>query len=287
MSGSVFKRKGGGERDGHPPVPALRALGRLAIWAVLALLLIRGGVALLSPGSEAEAPSAGGSEAGGPGRAAEAVAVGFARGWLEDPDPRVLSAYLAEGVHLGKGTRPSEPGQVAQADVVAGKSLGGGRWVLTVSCDLRDARALYLAVPIVRRDAGEAAVMGAPSIVAVPVTAGADPERPRPVAGPDADAISELVAKFVPAYLSSASSKELSYLLAPGSVVVPLGGGVELLSTGQVDQLGDGEGPRRELIAAVRVRERLSGATYPVEYRLSALERSGRWYVAAVEGAVA
>ncbi|MBS1891189.1 MAG: conjugal transfer protein, partial [Actinobacteria bacterium] len=95
------------------------------------------------------------------------------------------------------------------------------------------------------------------------------------------------VAKFVPAYLSSASSKELSYLVAPGSVVVPLAGGVELLSIGRVDQLGDGEGPRRELIAAVRVREPTSGATYPATYRLSVSERAGRWYVAAVEGALA
>jgi hypothetical protein len=285
MSGSLFKRKKGGESDGRPPVAMLRSVGRVALWAAVGLLLVRGAEGVLA----APAEEAAGVPVGrpGPGEAAGAVATGFARAWLEGPDPHELSAYLAEGVHLGRGTAPSEPGQVAQADVVADENLGGGRWVLTVSCDLRDARTLYLAVPIVRREAGEAAVMGAPSIVAVPAVAGADPERPRPVAGPDAGALSELVAKFVPAYLSSASSKELSYLLSPGSVVVPLAGQLELVSAGRVDQLGDGEGPRRRLIAAARVREPLTRATYPAEYRLSALERSGRWYVAAVEGAVA
>jgi len=285
MSGSLFKGRKGGESDGRPPVAMLRSVGRVALWAAVGLLLVRGAEGVLAAPGEAAASGQVGRP--GPGAAAEATAAGFARAWLEDPDPRALSPYLAEGVHIGRGTAPSEPGQVAQADVVADENLGGGRWVLTVSCDLRDASVLSLAVPIVRRGAGEAAVMGAPSIVAVPAMAGADPERPRPVAGPDTAAISELVNKFVPAYLSSASSKELSYLSAPGSVVVPLAGQLKLLSTGRVDQLGDGEGPRRELIAAARVREPASGATYPAAYRLSVLRRSGRWYVAAVEGAVA
>jgi hypothetical protein len=251
----------------------------------VALLLVRGAGSLLSSSTE-EGPIRAGDEAG-PGKGAEVTAAGFARAWLEDPDPPVLSAYLAGGAHLGRGTAPTEAGQVAQVDVVRSTKLGGGRWVLTVSCELRDARTLYLAVPIVRPGAGEAAVMGVPSIVAVPATAGADPERPRPVAGPDAGVIDELVAKFVPAYLSGGSSKGLSYLLAPGSVVVPLAGQLELVSAGHVEQLGDGEGPRRELIAAARVRDPASGATYPTAYRLRVQERSGRWYVAAVEGAVA
>jgi hypothetical protein len=263
----------------------LRGVGRVALWAAVGLLLVRGAEGVLAAPAEETAGAPVGRP--GPGEPAEATATGFARAWLEEPDPRALSTYLAGGVHLGRGTAPSEAGQVAQVDVVGSKNLGGGRWVLTVSCDLRDARVLYLAVPIVRRGAGGVVVLGAPSIVAVPATAGADPESPRPVAGPGAAAIDELVAKFLPAYVSSGSSKELSYLLAPGSVVVPLGGGVELLSTGKVDQLGVGEGPRRELIAGVRVREPASGAVYPAAYRLRVVERSGRWYVAAVEGAVA
>ena len=287
MYGSWFKRKGGGDRDeeGRPPAALLRGVGRVALWAAVGLLLVRGAEGVLAAPAEAPMPSSGGES--GPGQGAEATAAGFARAWLEDPDPKTLSPFLAPGAHLAGGSPPTDAGQVAQAAVVDSLQLGGGRWVLTVSCDLRDARVVNLAVPIVRPAAGEAAVIGAPSIVAVPAAAGADPERHRPLAGSGAKAISELVAKFLPAYLSAASSRELSYLLAPGAVAVPLGGQVEVASVGQVRQLGDSEGPRRDLIAAVRVSEPASGAIYPLAYRLDVVERSGRWYVAAVEGAVA
>jgi hypothetical protein len=286
MYGSWFSKwKGGGDRDeGRPPAALLRGVGRVALWAAVGLLLVRGAEGMLAaPEGETVA---GRTHAPGPGRGAEATATGFARAWLEEPDPKVLAPFLAEGAHLGNGKAPAERDQVAQAEVVKTSNLGDGRWILTVSCDLRDARVVSLAVPIVREGAGEAAVLGAPSIVAVPAAAGADPERPRPIAGAGAGAISELVAKFLPAYLSSESSKELAYLVTPGSVVVPLGGQVESLSLGRVSQLGDGEGPRRELIGSARVTDPASGATYPVAYRLAVVERAGRWYVSAVEGAI-
>ena len=76
------------------------------------------------------------------------------------------------------GGRPPKWVRSARPRSSRPRILEAGRWVLTVSCDLRDARTVYLAVPIVRHGAGEAAVIGAPSIVAVPATAGADPERP-------------------------------------------------------------------------------------------------------------
>jgi Conjugative transposon protein TcpC len=285
MSHSLFKRKKGGESDCRPPVAMLRSAGRVALWAAVGVLLVRGAEGVLAAPAEEGARAPVGRS--GPGGAAEAIAAGFARAWLEDPDPRALTAYLAEGAHLGKGTAPSETGQVAQAEVIDSKTFGGGRWVLTVSCDLRDARTLYLAVPIVRRGAGEAAVMGAPSIVAVPATAGADPERPRPIAGPEAAAIGGLIERFLPAYLSVGKSSELSYYLTPGTEVVPLGGALEPLGSPTVVQVGEGEGPRREVIASQRVQEPGSGAVYPLAYRLRVVERAGRWYVAAVEGAVA
>jgi hypothetical protein len=270
---------------GRNPGAALRSVGRVALWALLALLLVRGTAEVLgSSGEEPASPTGGGAI----DRAGTAFAIRFARSYLEDPSQRALDPYLAAGAKIGVGRPPSAHGApVAQAEAVRIGEVGDGRQIVTVACELRDSRTLYLAVPIVRRGAGEVAALGAPSIVAVPAAAGADPERPRPIAGPDAAAIDELVAKFLPAYLSSASSKGLSYLLAPGSVVVPLAGQLELVSAGHVEQLGDGEGPSRELIATARVREPASGATYPTAYRLSVIERSGHWYVSAVEGALA
>ncbi|MBS1885659.1 MAG: conjugal transfer protein [Actinobacteria bacterium] len=286
MSPGDFSRRGRRGVEARPLGAALRPVGRVALWAVLVVLLIRGGAALLE--SPARGPAeVGRARSGGPGRAAEALAVGFARTYLESPSPDDLRAYLAEGAHLGAGRRPHPAGGVAQAEVVRGAPLGGGRWVLTVSCDLRDARTLDLAVPIVRQEAGEAAALGAPSIVAVPAPAGVDPERPRPIAGSGAGAIGELVSKFIPAYVSAGRTSELSYLLAPGATVVPLGGALDVASVGRSRQLGGGEGAVREITVGVSLRDPASGAVYPLTYRLRVAERARRWYVAAVEGAVA
>lgn len=263
----------------------LRPLGRVALWAALAVLLIRGAAAIFSaPASKPEAVGPSGNA--GPGQAVEGMAVGFARTYLESPTPGALAPFLAEGAHVATGQAPSDTGLVDQAQVVRSAALGHGRWLLTVSCDLSDSRVLDVAVPIVRQAAGEVAALGAPSIVAVPAAAGADPERPRPTAGADATAIDELVDKFLPDYLSAGSSRALAYVLAPGATVVPLGGSVESVSVGHVEQLGDGEGPRRELLVGARLREPSGGGIYPASYRLRVVRRAGRWYVAAVEGAV-
>lgn len=266
------------------PSRAIRAGGRLAIWAAIFLLLVRGAVATFAAPQKTTA----GSAAAPAEEVVAATAERFARLYLEEPDPRVLQPYLAAGARIGAGRPPSAGGaEVAQADVVDTSDVGDGRVVVTVSCELRDSRTLYLTVPIVRHGSGEAAVLGAPSIVAMPAPAGADPESPRPIAGPESGAISELVAKFVPAYVSSGDSRELSYLLAPGAEIIPLGGQIDLVSIGSVKQLAGGEGPRRDLLVSTRVQEPVGGGTYPLVYRLEVLRRAGRWYVAAVEGAVA
>jgi hypothetical protein len=264
----------------------IRTVGRGAIWATVALLLVRGVGSVLAPTSEPAARGAGGNPV--EDQSTDAFAVRFARSYLADPSAASLAPFLAEGVRVGTGLAPKvETAAVAQAEVSGTEDLGGGESVVTVACELRDARTLYLAVPIARSAAGEVAALGAPWIVAGPGTAaGAETDRPQPIAGEDAPAIESLISKFLPAYLSSGDAGELSYLLLPGVDLQPLGGVVELKSLGTVDQLGDGEGPRRTVSVAVRVSDPVGEATYPVAYRLS-VERSGRgdrWYVAAVEG---
>lgn len=259
----------------------LRGTGRVAIWTVLGVLLIRG--VLAESTSAPQAPAQPTTEAD---PASGAFAVRFARTYLADPTPTALAPFLVEGVSVGGGIPPeSEAADVAQAEVSDVNDLGDGRAVLTVACELRDARTLYLTVPIVRTEAGEVAALGAPSIVAAPGGAGADSnERPQTVAGSDAGAIRALVEKFLPEYLSAGDGGSLSYLLAPGAVVQPLGGMVALQGITGVDQLGPGEGPRRSVVAHARVSDPTSGALYPVSYRLE-LVKGGRWYVDAVEGA--
>ncbi len=264
----------------------VRTLGRVAIWVALGLLLVRGlGAVLAPPGASAPIPTARTAVAD---RASAAVAVRFARAYLEDPSRRSLEPFLAEGASVGGGSRPAGSAPlVAQAEVAGGQELGGGRVVLTVACELRDARTLYLAVPISRSRAGEVAVQGAPWMVAAPSVAGVAAERPRPIAGPGAAAIRALVEKFVPAYLEARTRGDLSYLLAPGSAVEPLARSFELLGApGGASQLGGGEGPRRTVLVRCRLRDPADGAIYPVAYRLVLVKRA-RWYVESVEGGLA
>lgn len=263
----------------------LRKGGRVAIWIVIALLLVRGLGAVLAPArvsAPAHRAGAGGSE-----QASTALAVRFARAYVAGRPQASLAPLLAEEARVRAASRRARPGAgVAQAGVSATEDLGGGRAVLTVACELRDGRTLYLAVPISRSRAGEVAVSGAPWVVAAPSTAGVAAERPRPIAGSDADAIEALVRKFIPAYLSARRAGELSYLLAPGAVITPLAGSLGLRGGAvSVAQLGDGEGRRRTVVAAGRFADRRSGAVFRLAYRLE-LVRRDRWYVRGVEGAL-
>lgn len=282
MSGEVGKRFEASRRSAGS---ALRPVGRVAIWAVIALLLVRGLGAVLAPEAASRSTDRGRAEGTDP--ASAALAVRFARAYLGDPRPRALAPFLAEGTRVGAG-RPGVGGSadVLEAELAATQELGGGRAVLTVACDLRDGRSLYLAVPISRSGAGEAAVSGAPWVVAEPSAAGVESDRPRPLAGAEASAIRALAAKFLPVYLAARSARDLSYLLAPGAAVAPLAGALEPLGVaGSVAQLGDGEGHRRTVVVSGRFRDPASGAVYRLAYRLALLRRD-RWYVRAVEGAL-
>ncbi|HEU4904589.1 MAG TPA: conjugal transfer protein [Solirubrobacterales bacterium] len=280
MNSKVGNKRKGVDFTG---APAARAAGRLAIWVAIGLLIFRGGLSILE--SPRDAAPAGHAAASLASPASEALAVGFARAYLAHRSPRSLTPFLAEGARIGRGrTVPGRGGEVTQAAVSGIENFGGGRTVLTVACELRDGRALYLAVPISRSGAGEVAVTGAPWVVAAPSTAGVVAERPRPLAGPEAGAIRALAAKFLPAYLSARSARDLSYLLAPGASVTPLAGELEpVASAGSVAQLGDGEGRGRVVVVTGRFRDAATGTVYRLAYRLRVVRRS-RWYVEAVEG---
>jgi hypothetical protein len=213
-----------------------------------------------------------------------AFAVRFARAYLGGSSPQELTPLLASGVRGVSGTTGTGAA-VAQAEVAGVQSLGAGQAIITLACELRDARTLYLAVPIVRASAGGVAATGAPAVVAGPAGIGEEVDAPRPLAGPDATAIGDLIRRFLPVYFSASSPDDLSYLLAPGAVAVPPGNGLQPLGVPSVKQVGDGEGARRTVLATARVRDPLSGEVLQLGYRLE-VSRHGRWYVNRVEGAL-
>lgn len=261
---------------------ALRGAGRVTLWALVGLLLVRG-VLATAAGPRAEAPAAP-RESGG-AQAETAFAIRFARAYLNDPTSPALGGYLAEGASIGAARPPRSAGAVLQAEVSATEELGGGKKVLTVACELRDSRTLYLAVPIAGLEAGEVAATGAPWLVAAPAAAGVRVDQPRPLAGEDAGEIAALVRRFLPAYVESPAAGDLSYFLAPGSAIEPLGGELRFISVAAIGQLGSGEGRRRTVLARARVEDLPSRAVYPLAYRLDLLG-GARWYVAGVEGEI-
>jgi hypothetical protein len=260
----------------------LRGAGRAALWALVGLLLVRGVIATAA-GPRAEAPAH--FTPDGVGQAEASFAIRFAHAYLADPGSASLAGYLAEGARLGAGGSPGKGEEVAQAEVVSTEELGGGHEVLTVACELRDSRTLYLAVPTARSGAGGVAALGAPWIVAAPGAPGVVAEPSRPLAGADAGQIAALVRRFAPAYMRAGSAGDLSYLVSPGSEIEPLGSELRFASVAAIGQLGPGEGARRTVVARVRVEDPSSEAIYPLAYRLEVV-RGARWYVARVEGAL-
>ena len=257
----------------------LGAVGRVTLWGVLLVVLVRGISGTFAvPDAPKPLPARAVAD-----QAADALAVRFARAYLADPSSPALAGFLAEGARLGAGLPPGSGATVAQAEVSATEELPGGRAILTVACDLRDARTLYLAVPIARTTAGEVAVLGAPSLVAEPGVAGVEADRPRPLAGNSAGEIAALARRFMPEFLEADRAGDLAYVVAPGAVIEPLGGALRLARVASVEQLGSGEGARREVLVGVRAIDPSNGAVYPLTYRLQ-VKRGARWYVTALGG---
>ena len=280
MANENVSTKRGGE-DGRTVGGVLRAAGRVALWGLVALLLLEGVSGVLSSPAP-ERASVDRAEASDP--ATSAFAVRFARAYLSGASPQELSPLVVSGVDV-----PGFSGEgvgVEQAEVAGVDDLGAGEAIVTVAAELDDARILYLAVPIVRASAGEVAAQGVPALVAGPAGVGEAVEPPQPLAGPDAGEIADLARRFLPVYHSAPSTQELSYLLAPGVVVTPPGGGLEVTDVPSVKQLGSGEGPRRTVVAQARVRDSLSASSFGLAYRLEVTRNEGRWYVARVEGAL-
>jgi hypothetical protein len=278
----VGSRPRGSKGERRTVATALRTAGRVTLWAVLGLLLVRGAGSVLAGQPKGE-PTTRPVALGDP--ATSAFAVRFARTYLSGASSQELAPLLAPGGGVPpRGVRV--PGvEVEQAEVAGSEGLGDGQAIVTVACELADARTVYLAVPTVREGAGGVAATGAPAVVAGPAGVGEGVEAPRPIAGPDAAAIGELVRRFLPVYFSASGPADLSYLLAPGAVVVPPGNGLRLAGVSTVKQVGEGEGARRTVLATVRIRDPLSGASFALAYRLE-VARHGRWYVERVEGAL-
>jgi len=263
----------------------LRSAGHVALWIAVGIVLIRGVGSIVS--EPATTPGGAAVEAGGfPDDEARAFAVRFASAYL-DPPPGGLAGYLADGLSdTAAVTPPRGPGaKVAWATVAREASLGDSRALITVAVLTDDGTSRYVTVPVARDERGGLVVSALPSFSPPPPRAalrgGEDVE---PLTGPGAEAVGDLTERFLRAYLSGGDSDALAYLVTPGAAVAPMPGGLAVVSFDGADQIAATATARRQtVLASVTVRDRETGAVYPLGYRLEVVKRD-RWHVAEVAG---
>ena len=270
----------------------LRSAGRLVLWCVVALLLVRGAGDVL--GGDAPAPPATGTRATAmswPDDEARAFAVDFARAYLSysprHPDRYArgvlpfVSADVAGSIVPRFARRDSR--QVVQSAVVARTATsGGGRALVTVAATVagRTVSTRYLTVPVARDAGGGLAVNDLPSFSAPPAHGHVASLELEPLAGSDGAEVQDVLARFFRAFLAGRSA-DLEYFVPAGVRVGALAQRYELVAVDSVEQVGSGAGPTRSVLALVRARDVRSRAVYPLRYRVR-LVRRDRWYVAAV-----
>jgi Conjugative transposon protein TcpC len=270
----------------------LRGVGRVVLWCVLALLLVRGAADVLSTSRDVvpAAPVSRPAVAAWPDDRARAFAVGFARAYLSySPrhpgryargllpfvSPEVASQAVPRFAH-----RDSR--QVVQDAVVAGAvSAGPGRALVTVAASVvgRGVSTRFLTVPVARDGHGGLVVYDLPSFAPPPARGRVAPADAEPLSGADAPAVQDVVTRFFRAFLAGRSA-DLEYLVAAGTRIAALGQPYELASVDSVERVGGG-GSRPTVLVSVRARDVRSRAVYALRYRVE-LVRRDCWYVAAV-----
>jgi hypothetical protein len=170
-----------------------RLVGRIALWASVALVLARGLGEILGFDEGRLARPATGAGARTPDDLARAFAVGFARAYLT-ADGSLRRYVPAELAARGLPERQTgEPVAVAAATVAAERRLSVEGVVITVACELAGgAGTRYLAVPVAKDAAGRLAVFAPPALVAGPGLADVVVEEPSPLEGPEAASIGRL-----------------------------------------------------------------------------------------------
>lgn len=270
----------------------LARLGRLVLWAAVAVVLVRGlGEILVSPRSMSAV--AGRERAGEvwPDEAARAFAVEFATAYLHHSPRDDRGEYARRIADFGSTELAGElapqldhrgPEQAVRSATLAGSAtLDPQHALLTVAVTVSSgdaARTRFLTVPVARDDAGGLVVYDMPSFTAAPARASAGPMEGEPLIGDERAAVEDVVGRFLRAYLAG-DSGALSYLVPPGTRIAAAAGRFELLELASITSLGVPAGDERLVLVRVQARDVSSRALYGLRYRV-ALVRRDRWYVA-------
>lgn len=274
----------------RPPVEVARLIGRVALWALIALLLVRGAADVLaSDGRPGPRPVAAERTALWPDERARAFAAGFARAFLSYSPKRPLRyvrglrRFMApELVQAAVPAFPKRaPDQLVAQTVVAGeREVGEDRASITVAVGLAGSQNVrFLVVPIARDARGALVVDELPSFTPATSLGAVRQDELEPLDPAEQAELEPIVSRFFGAFLAG-DAAELEYLVPAGKRIDALSPALGLVG---VDRLGvvSRRGGERVIAVDVRARDSSVGAVYRLRYRV-ALVRADRWYVASV-----
>jgi hypothetical protein len=275
----------------------LARLGRLALWAAVAVVLVRGlGDILASPRSTPAVSARERTADVWPDDAARAFAVEFATAYLHqspEHDPGEYARRIAgfASTRLASDLAPQldqrGPGQAVRSATVAGSTtLDARHALLTVAATVTTSDGVttrHLTVPVGRDAAGGLAVFDLPSFGAASPRANAGPTEGEPLIGDERAVVEHVVGRFLRAYLAG-DSGGLSYLVPPGTRIAVAAGRFELVELGSITSLAAPGGDERLVLVRVQARDVSSRVLYGLRYRVR-LVRRDRWYVAEINGA--
>jgi hypothetical protein len=270
----------------------MRALGRAALWSLVALLLLRGAGDVLAGGAPAPVVHASRAAAvSWPDDRARAFAVDFTRAYLSY-SPTYPERYargllpfvspdVADSIVPRFAQRRSR--QVVQNAVVGGIArVDERRALVTVAATLvsHSVTTRYLTVPVARDARGGLTVDDLPSFAAPPEHGQLRSPDTSPLPGAARAEIEDVLTRFFRAFLAGRRG-DLEYYVPAGVQIGALAQPYELAGLDSVAQEGAGAGRTRWVLATVRARDVETRAVYAMRYRV-ALVRRDRWYVAAV-----
>lgn len=270
-----------------------RVAGRVVVWALLLLLLVRGtldvAAGLVPTARELvrqPRPASPVRE-----REASAFAAAFARAYLTfapahpEQHAAALKPYVSPwlGEHAGLELPPRGPAQrVAAAEPARVLRLDRSRLLVTVAAELAPARPapVYLSMLVAGNAAGALAMADYPSFSPPPRHAAVrEPDR-SPLESSERAQVEDLLRRFFPVYLSG-HADQLAYFLPARRTLDALGSRYRFLDLEAVDAAAPRRGDRLVVLARIRVRDEPTKATYVLRYRLR-LEQRERWYVDAI-----
>jgi hypothetical protein len=281
-------------RAARSPAEFARATGRMVLWCLVGVLLLRGAgdVLATSPAREPVRQVHRAASASWPDDQARAFAAQFARAYLgysprhASGDARELLSFvapeLAESVTPQFGERDSP--QVVRDTVAAGvERLDQRHALVTVAATVAsgtDVSTRFLVVPIARDARGGLVVYDLPAFAEAPARGQVDATEHEPLTGVDAAPVEDVLVRFFRAFLAGRSD-ELEYLVPAGVRIGALEEPVELVGVDSIAELEPAREGGRLVLATVRARDLRSEAVYALRYRVR-LVREDRWYVAAI-----